>query len=76
MLEYVFSFLWLSEKLEKLQVKFCDTLKTLVKCESSEELKLLNLHELHLLELPELTACGFKLPCLQKVKVKGCPKLE
>ena len=76
MLEYVFSSPQLPEKLEKLQVKFCDKLKTLFKCESSEEHKLLNLYELHLLELPELTACGVKLPHLQNAKVKGCPKLD
>ncbi|PON65093.1 NB-ARC domain containing protein [Trema orientale] len=75
-LEYVFSSPQLPEKLEKLQVKFCDKLKTLFKCKSSEDHKLQNLHELHLLELPELTTVGVKLPGLQNAKVKGCPKLE
>ncbi|GMN31069.1 hypothetical protein TIFTF001_003097 [Ficus carica] len=76
-IEYVFSLSHLPEKLEKLQVKFCNKLKTLMKRESSaDQHELRKLRELHLLELPELSTVGVKLPSLQKAKVKGCPRLK
>ncbi|XP_062073920.1 putative disease resistance protein At4g19050 [Humulus lupulus] len=74
-LESVFNSTQVPEKLEKLHVKFCDKLSTLFNFGSSEH-KLLNLEELHLLELPELASVGAKLPGLQKAKIKGCPKFD
>ncbi|XP_038907241.1 putative disease resistance protein At4g19050 isoform X2 [Benincasa hispida] len=63
----------LSKSLEILHVKFCDGLKSI--CESKEECTLEKLHSLNLLELPELTDIGLKLPSLRTANIRNCPKL-
>lgn len=64
----------LSVNLEILHVKFCDRLQII--CEPNEECTLEKLHSLNLVELPELTNIGLKLPSLRTANIRNCPKLE
>ncbi|XP_059660224.1 putative disease resistance protein At4g19050 [Cornus florida] len=62
--------------LKVLHIKFCDKLETVVDQMSPDHPGLLKLDILHLLELPQLKSIGCKLPSLQTLKVRQCPKLQ
>ncbi|XP_022922245.1 putative disease resistance protein At4g19050 isoform X1 [Cucurbita moschata] len=72
-LETLFKSSQLSKNLEILHVKFCDRLKSI--CEPKEGCTLQKLHSLSLVELPELTDIGLKLPSLRAANIRNCPKL-
>ena len=75
-LENVFPSSQFPENLAILQIKFCDSMKTVFEHKKPDECKLSKLHTLLLFELPELTSIGITLQPLQKVKIRKCPKLD
>ncbi|TXG66071.1 hypothetical protein EZV62_007346 [Acer yangbiense] len=75
-LENVFPSSQFPENLAILQIKFCDSMKTVFEHKKPDECKLSKLHTLLLFELPELTSIGITLQALRKVKIRKCPKLD
>ncbi|KAK0601694.1 hypothetical protein LWI29_026554 [Acer saccharum] len=75
-LENVFPSSQFPENLAILQIKFCDSMKTVFEHKKPDECKLSKLHTLLLFELPELTSIGITLQPLRKVKIRKCPKLD
>ncbi|TXG66057.1 hypothetical protein EZV62_007332 [Acer yangbiense] len=75
-LENVFPSSQFPENLEILQIKFCDSMKTVFENEKPGKCKLSKLHTLLLFELPDLKSIGITLQPVRKVKIWKCPKLE
>ncbi|KAJ4720899.1 Disease resistance protein [Melia azedarach] len=74
-LKYIFSSSQIPENLQVLEIKFCDSLETVLKSSGNETDKctLSKLHTLLLFDLPELTSIGFTMP---NPKIWECPKLR
>ncbi|XP_077224223.1 putative disease resistance protein At1g61300 [Tasmannia lanceolata] len=65
------------EKLQILELKFCRRLETLFQEDQAGQDAFPLLHTLWLWELPKLKSiCNGYLPTLEKLRVKGCPKLR
>ncbi|KAF5735817.1 putative disease resistance protein [Tripterygium wilfordii] len=62
--------------LEVLRIKFCDNLQILFRRGELDKCSLGKLKTLHLLELPELSTIGVRLPSLENFDASECPKLE